>query len=343
MSTTPERPLVYTTPAPRLLVGRYRFTLVAQRSMTLRPYLGITLRGGLGHVLRRTVCVTRMPACDPCLLRHSCAFPVLFQPYAPPGHPERSRYTRMPPPFVLRVPFDATPFLKGHPLSPYTLQEGESLTFDLTLVGQANGHLPYYIYAVMQLAARGIGHRDHTFFLRDVLALVDGQVTPLYHASTNTLSPPSSLPPLQHYLDTHPVLDGHTVRIRFVTPVRLDLDGDLIYPIEFHHLMRGLVQRWQALEACYGVIHPRVQREDLMRLLDLAQDVQTSSIHTRWLDLNRYSTRQKARLQLGGAVGEVVYTSKATFAPFTPLLAFGVHMHVGKLTGMGFGHMEVDM
>ncbi len=326
-----------------LSIGWYRFTLIATRTIQLRPFVGITLRGGLGHVLRRMVCVTRQPACDGCLLRHTCAFPVLFQPYAPPNHPERMRYARMPPPFVLHVPFDASPFLQGESLPPYVLDQGEPLTYNLTIIGQANMHLPYYIYATMQLAARGIGSREHTFSLREVVALTDNLNVSLYDAVNDTvLTPPAPLP-IHRYLDGQQLLDTRTLRVRFITPVRLDLGGDLVYPVEFYHLVRALVQRWQALEACYGVIHPGVSRENLLKLIDLAHDVRIASAETRWLDLQRYSSRQRTKLQLGGAVGEVIYTSRTNFAPFTLLLAFGTRMHVGKLTSMGFGRMEVDI
>ncbi len=326
-----------------LTLSRYRFTLKATHACSLPSYVGTALRGGLGHVLRRLVCATHLPACEACFLRHTCAFPILFQPFAPLDHPARGRYSRMPPPYVLRVPFDPGPFLAAGRLSPVSLAPGEMLQFGMIVLGDANRFLPYYVYALMQLAAKGLAGRDNTFVLWHVSALDGTREVPIYDHSRgdNVLMPPPSTQ-LHHLVRARPPLDTRAIRVRFRTPLRLDLDGDLVYPVPFYHLVRGVVQRWQALEACYGTICHDISREDLLSLLDRAPTVRIAADNTRWLDLERYSTRQRTRLRFGGAVGDIVYEAPDTFAPFTPLLAFAELLHVGKLTGFGFGALEVE-
>lgn len=315
-----------------------RFTLRAERSARLPPFPGPTLRGGLGHVLRRMVCVTRMPTCDPCPLRHHCAFPVLFQPYAPPEHPAAARYARMPPPFAIRVPFAPEPFLNGEGLHPQAFAPGDPLVFELVLIGPALLHLPYYVYAIMRMAEHGIGAPGQRFALERVEVRRGEGWQALYPGEEGTMEMPDPVP-LSEELARFRLPDPHRLRLRFRTPLRLDLDRDLIYPVEFTHLVRALLQRWRTLEACYGALEDLPPAEALLRE---AQGVRRVEDRTRWLDLRRFSTRQREAMRIGGAVGEVSYVSESPLTPFALLLALGQLLHVGKLVSMGLGQLEVN-
>ncbi len=327
--------------ASPLAFNHLRIHLRAAQPARLPPFPGPTLRGGLGHVLRRLVCVTHMATCDPCFLRHTCAFPVLFQPYAPPDHPHAGRYTQMPPPFVLRVPLSAGTLHRGGRPSPVELAAGEDLAVELILFGPATHHAPYYIYAFMRLAWQGIGRRGQQFDVVRVEVWHRGQWVPASPDDMHTLHLPPPTP-LADYLPLFRLPDPRRLRLTFHAPVRLDLDRDLVYPVEFVHLVRALLQRWRALEACYGPIAAKpLEPAQARELLERARAVRREEDRTRWLDLSRYSTRQRRRLKMGGAVGEVTYVAD-DFTPFLPLLVFGQVLHVGKLTSMGFGHLEVS-
>jgi len=317
-----------------LPLSRYRFTLIAESSATLPLFPGPTLRGALGHTLRRLVCATRMPACAPCPLRFSCAYPVLFEPFAPPDHPEASRYARLPTPFTLEIPFEAPP-PSGHPDRPsLTLAPGEALTFGMTLIGPARDHLPYYIYAIMEMARRGLGGPHQPFRLARAELLTPNGPYLLYAGEGH----PVEHPPAASTRFPVPSLTARRITIRFRTPARLELGDDLIYPIEFHHLVRALLHRWRALRAAYPFPDGAIAEP---ALLEAARAVRRVEDRTRWLDLRRYSTRQKVPMRIGGAVGTVVYEHPEGFQPFAPLLALGELLHVGKLASMGLGQMEV--
>ncbi len=307
-------------------VGRYRFRWVSESDGRLPRFLGPTLRGGLGHVLRRMVCVTHMPDCAGCLLRFRCAYPVLFQPFAPPAASEGGRYERMPVPFVLRVPFGAA----WKPV----LRTGEAVEFEMVLVGRANHDLPYYILGLADLGRAGLGPSRHRLQLEEVAAWQpDGFVT-VYRADDATLRTDVPLVSLDRLLGEAAVPDTRRLTVRFATPVRLDLRGDLVYPVAFHQLVRALAQRWRALATCYG--GPLPGEVDLSE----AERARAVRDHTRWVDLRRYSTRQRTDMRVGGAVGTVTYEGP-DFTAFRRLLAFGEWLGVGKLTSMGLGRMEV--
>ncbi len=317
-----------------LPVSRYRFTLIAEAPAVLPPFPGSTLRGALGHWLRHLVCATRLPACAPCPLRFSCAYPVLFEPYAPPDHPEADRYAHLPTPFTLEVSFDPEPLFARRRLDPLVLEPGQPLVFGLTLIGRAREHAPYYVYAVMEMARRGLGSPRQPFRLVRVERLAPGASQTLYTEEGGFLEHP----PARDLPFAPPSLTSRRIAVRFATPTRLDLDHDLVYPVEFHHLIRALVQRIRALQAGHGLLAGWAPERGL---LDAARKARRVEDGTRWLDLRRYSTRQRAPMRIGGAVGTVIYENPDGFQPFADLLALGELLHVGKLASMGLGRMEI--
>jgi hypothetical protein len=272
------------------------------------------------------VCVTRLPDCGGCLLRFRCAYPVLFQPYAPEPSSEGGRYGRMPVPFVLRVPF-------GRSWRPQ-LAAGDTVEFEMVLVGQANRDLPYYVLALADLGRAGLGPTRHQLRLEEVAAWTDEAFVPVYRASDGALQSDPPTVPLDRLLASATLPDPGRLTVRFASPVRLDLRGDLVYPVRFDHLIRALEQRFRALAACYG--GPSLDRVPF----EQAEQARVVSDRTRWADLQRYSTRQRTQMRIGGAVGTVTYEA-ADFSPFAQLLAFGEWLGVGKLTSMGLGRMEV--
>jgi hypothetical protein len=72
----------------------------ALEPIRLPPNSGSAWRGLIGSSLRRSVCVTRQPTCDGCLLRTQCAYSAFFE--SPPGSLETAaRCNALPHPFVL--------------------------------------------------------------------------------------------------------------------------------------------------------------------------------------------------------------------------------------------------
>lgn len=68
--------------------------------------------------------------------------------------------------------------------------------------------------------------------------------------------------------------------------------------------------------------------------------VEMSSADLRWVDWERYSSRQDARMNLGGFVGTAVY--EGPVASHLPLmLATGIS-HVGKACTFGNGKLRVS-
>ncbi|MDK2820086.1 MAG: hypothetical protein PWP31_51 [Clostridia bacterium] len=87
-------------------------------------------------------------------------------------------------------------------------------------------------------------------------------------------------------------------------------------------------------------IHHGIKPEgDFQEEIKRAEQVKTVFQDTRWVDWERYSSRQDTRMKLGGVVGKVTYQGE--LAELWPLLIIGQWTHVGKAVTFGMGKYRV--
>ena len=132
-------------------------------------------------------------------------------------------------------------------------------------------------------------------------------------------------------------LSRQAVRLRFLTPLRLVVDGDLCTDPQFYILARNLLRRLGNLVSFHCG-----QEADFPvgPLLDVAETVRLTERRTRWYDWERYSKRQDKRMKLGGLVGELTYEGHLT--EFLPLLVLGSWVNLGKGTSFGLGRYRLE-
>lgn len=132
-------------------------------------------------------------------------------------------------------------------------------------------------------------------------------------------------------------LSRQAVRLRFLTPLRLVVNGGLCSDPAFYILARNLLRRLSNL----GSFHCG-QEADLPAgpLLDAAETVRLTERRTRWYDWERYSKRQDKRMKLGGLLGELTYEGDLT--EFLPLLVLGSWVNLGKGTSFGLGRYRLE-
>jgi hypothetical protein len=138
---------------------------------------------------------------------------------------------------------------------------------------------------------------------------------------------------------THDSRPGHDsgVRLRFVTPARIKVGGDLQTDLSFELLVRNLLRRTSTLAAVHG---SGPMELDYRGLIDRAASVKTRKSRLVWWDLDRYSNRQQTKMKLGGFIGEIDYEGEA-IEEFLPLLIAGELLHVGAGTSFGLGRFEI--
>jgi hypothetical protein len=123
------------------------------------------------------------------------------------------------------------------------------------------------------------------------------------------------------------------VRLRFLTPARIRVNGDLQTSLSFDLLVRNLLRRVSMLAAVH---EGHALDLDYRSLIDRAKSVVTVKSSLHWWDLERYTNRQNGKLRVGGMIGEVEYEGEA-IKEFLPLLVAGELLHVGTGTSFGLG------
>jgi hypothetical protein len=318
-------------------LGVFRFTLRAETEAHLPQYKGSALRGAFGGTLKRVVCIRRDLDCEACLVRPSCIYTHIFETIPPEGIAAFHGQKYAPHPYVLEPPLE----------EKQRYAPGEPLKFGLTLIGRANDYLPYVIFAFDQAGRRGLGQGRGRFTLESVARRSDdGAEHPIYDGAEQRMATG------EFGLDTGELVGSRLaqlgesgelsgkLKLRFLTPVRVRVDGDLQGGVSFELLMRSLLRRLWQLSLVHGegefTLDHRV-------LIERAKAVKLVRSELRWLDWERYSHRQKTKMKLGGLVGEVEYefAEGADVDDFLPLLVLGEVLHVGTGTTFGLGKYEV--
>jgi hypothetical protein len=225
------------------------------------------------------------------------------------------------------------------------LIRGDELRFELLLMGRAVEYLPYVVYAVSEMARRGLGAERARFELAEAAMIGEGgEKRQIYTGERQRISVPESAVDLSELISRR--LDqmaaigrfsGDRLRLRFLTPARIRVEGDLQVGMSFELLVRSLLRRVSLLAAVHG--KKRLEL-DYRGLIDRASGVETIASSLRWFDWERYSNRQQTKMALGGFTGEVEYRGEA-IREYLPLIAAGEILHIGGSTGFGLGKYEV--
>ncbi|CAK0748980.1 CRISPR-associated protein Cas6 C-terminal domain-containing protein [Gammaproteobacteria bacterium] len=300
-------------------LARVRFTFIAQDALRLPPYAGSLWRGAFGHGLKQTVCVTRQPRCDGCLLRKGCVYSQVFE--SPPAPAKTvGQGAAIPHPFVLDVPTG----------QPRDRAAGDVLTLGMTLLGPALSHLPYVVHALRSAGERGLGKGQTRVVLHEVL-----QEAPWSQGSGITLfsAPEGTLRPLQTIEPVVPPVPV-SVHLEFTTPLRIKHQNDLLGPREFRFpaLVKNLLWRLESLARAWGGGTLGLPVADLLASAEAVE----AEYRLYWQDWTRYSSRQEVEMQMGGLMGHLTLGSPG-LAALWPWLWRGQWVHAGKGTGFGLG------
>ncbi|MEM2742098.1 MAG: CRISPR system precrRNA processing endoribonuclease RAMP protein Cas6, partial [Nitrososphaeria archaeon] len=109
--------------------------------------------------------------------------------------------------------------------------------------------------------------------------------------------------------------------------------------LEFHTLFRALYRRVAAIMYFYCDKEPNF---DYKLLTTKSKNVKIKLDNLCWYDWERYSTRQKTKMKLGGLIGKITYQSEETFNLFLPFLTIGQYTHIGKNCTFGLGRYEIE-
>ena len=308
-------------------VNSFALRLKAVDEIHLPAYQGATLRGGFGHALKQVCCALRRQECAACMLRERCVYLYLFE-TPPPTDAEMMRlYPSAPHPFIIEPPDSGV----------RVVEPGEPLEFGLTLIGRALEYIPYFIYAFMVLGEKGLGRGKAKFSLEDVRTQTSDGLLSIYQSENQSLKKPVPYPSPSVVNARSEALGAvERLEIHFTTPARIKSDGHLNDEPEFHHLVRSLLRRLSSLSYFHC---GRKLEADFKGLIERARKVERTSSDLRWHDWERYSSRQKQKMTLGGFVGKAEFRGDLKESP--PMPAWGEILHIGKAASFGLGKYSV--
>lgn len=307
----------------RLYLRHYRLVLDFQEPWRPSRFPAATLRGGFGYAFKRVTCALLRQECSHCLLRENCPYIYVFETQPPAQATMMRRYQTIPHPYVLGAP----------------LRRGSSLEVPLTLVGRAIPLLPYFVVAFQRLGRKGLGANKDNFELGRVLGLdADGAERELFFKDEERLNQ-SEMP--DRVFDLAAVPDESPVgrlRLELRQPLRIKHGERLLRgELPFHALIRNLLRRASSLSSAHcGGDWSQVR---FRSWIEKAETVEIVERELRWAEPERFSTRQKVRMKLGGMRGEILYQGE--IEPFLPLLRLGELVHAGKGTSFGLGEFSI--
>jgi hypothetical protein len=295
---------------------------------------GAALRGALFGALRAQFCVAEGgPDCGSPEAAARCRVCFLLAPVEVGNR----RGQDVPRPYVLRLP----------PEGPRAYTPGDTLAFELATFGRALGVFPYALLGIEEMGQRGLGaNRGGSFRLVEAWAEnpLAGRQERVYRAADRAVQTPA-LPLTATDVATEAAslsARGGAARLRLAlrSPTRLVEAGSLVKPqgFEARTLVARLLERLDALGARYGAGATGADRAELRRQ---AEGVRVVERQLAWHDVFRGSGRHRARLPMGGLVGEVVLEGE--LEPLLPWLLWGSLVHVGKDAAMGNGWLGLSV
>jgi hypothetical protein len=290
------------------------FTAVADHERTLLPpFLGATLRGALGHLLKQATCQVSHGECSRCLLRPVCVYPAVFEGLPPADREWMRKYPSIPQPFVLVI----------DPLFSRA-EDARTLRWGIRLFGPATRYWPYIIHVFQMAGQRGIGQSKVQFEIISIDDSISGKQ--LFSHRSDEVSSPS----IQSISLGDLSLSGPcSLRWVFHTPTRITnkrgrLDGLSL-------VLAGL-RRYNVMEHFYGG-RGSWQSEKRFEVDDFVTEVG----NLRPYKFSRFSGRQQRKMDLQGLVGEA--TIYGPWHELTDLLSALPRLHLGKSTSFGFGRV----
>jgi len=237
---------------------------------------------------------------------------------------KRAGSSNWPHPYVLEPP----------PEAKTTYQKGEELVLHLILIGKGIEYLPYFVFVFDELGRRGVGRGRSRYWLEKVESLWGGDdYRPIYDG--RYLLDSYEIKTFEDISNEVSSLTSERISLRFLTPARILSDGHLISRgMDFSTFIESLTRRLSLLSQCHCGENP-----DFGNLVKKAKSVRTSSVNLTWREPERYSSRQKMRMKMGGFVGEIAF--EGDLREFMPFIKLGGYIHIGNGTAFGLGKYEV--
>lgn len=292
--------------------------LRALEPANLPAYKGSMLRGVIGQTLRRVSCISKDTECTKCSHSNVCPYANVFYCVDKNDDDMLTTVDTLPNPFII-YPLDN---------GMMKCKQGDLLKFNLTLLGKAVLNIHYFIHAIYEIRNLGLGFERKKFEAvhindADTGGIIADEGTIYYeNIKGNTIKTYNS--ELDH------------ITFVFDTPLRIKDDGRFTENISFHVLLKNILRRIAMVSEYHIGERFSINHKEL---LEKSRDIKTCSINLRWQPMDRYSSRVKRKLSMGGVLGEISF--KGDLSQYYPFLYAGKLFHIGKGCTIGLGHYNL--
>lgn len=306
--------------------AKFRFHLHPVKKIYLPRYKGSALRGGFGNIFKKIVCMNNKRECDKCVLQEKCVYSYIFETSLPQNLKEKSKFKikRPPHPYVLEPPL----------ASKIEYNHNEELIFNLILIGYGIEYLPYFIFVFEELGRRGIGKGRGKY---ELIGVDNEEGERIYESGK--LSDNFKINSLQDIINKCNFTESKNyqqIKIKFLTPARIVLGGELTTKIDFNLFIINLLRRisWLSIVHCDGELEFNHKN-----FISYTDGIKTKERDIKWYDWERYSSKQDTRMKLGGFMGSIIF--EGDLKEFFPFIKLGEYTHIGKQTSFGLGKYEI--
>jgi CRISPR/Cas system endoribonuclease Cas6 (RAMP superfamily) len=256
------------------------------------------------------------------------------------------------------------------------VKAAESVVFGLSLVGEAIQELPYVIHAIRMMVQNGLGaergafqlervtvvdyqNKNEIVFTSDTIRMpehygchsnlgaltqarmfqiaTEGVLARGLAAVAGAVAEPIPRPATASKVAAAELPVKDRITLRFVTPTRLRIKGEVVENPSFAQLISSLSLRLSMIAQTYGA---RSLNYDHKAMIERARGVSVGNSSLRLMALDRFSNRRQTKLTIDGFMGDVTF-SGAAIQELLPLLVAGEFLHVGSGTAFGMGRYVI--
>lgn len=302
-----------------LSISHLRFEVQAVDAISLNGQPGSAIRGALYKALSRHFCSEAdAPQTDDHHQRCPVCWLLALEDSSNP------RGVNLPRPLTIQPP------------SARLYQPGQLLTLGVTLIGKAQGLLPYVTRAVDTMGKSGIGRGRGRFKLLTVK-----EYSPLLDAERTIMSPDgtrnATLQVTQQRIMERVDNQLQHITLDFLTPARLTAKGRLVKQPEPAIFIGRLLERCQQIVTHYSDAPTQRDewRELYLTLSAQAENWRIAYDETQWVEVFSGSKRKGRLTPISGFVGRVRWEGEVGRAH--EWLLWGQSLQVGKDTVKGNG------
>ncbi len=278
----------------------------------LPKYKTSSLRGGMGTMLMGSNC-TSNGKCNECDSNKDCIVKNIM-------------YSNLK---------NELSFIKDKTIAPYIIEcfderehykRGDKLKFNIILFGDTISYMVNIIYCFDLLGKLGKGFSKYHYILTSVYNEENEKIYDGFFLKDENIYGNTIL----SYIDKRKREIDRINTIEFITPFRLKRNGRYKDSLTFDDFMFSISRRLMILNAFEG---------NYIDDIEWSRELQLMSSNLTWLDINRYSNRQKESMKLGGVKGEIEFPESIN--EYMDYIIAGELVHVGKNTAFGLGKYNI--